>query len=493
MSELTGKKRDRLSLTPKSKHTVRSARTPRDETLAVAASPDSIAKIDHIIVLMLENRSFDHLLGGLPKVDGVDPKSPKTNLERPGSKKTYSQTPTAARKMVPDPHHETKNVLRQVDGGGLGQMGGFVYDFALEEPNSNSVWNQVMSYFPRGSLPALHELAASFCVCDPWFSSVPGPTWTNRFFVHSGTSQGWVNMPSPPFHPNLHRYDQTTIYDRLNERGIKWRIYAGDIPQSLLLYNQRSSVNRKNYSAMGNFYKDVANSDGVGFPRYVFIEPSYMPGGQNDQHPPHDILKGDELIGSVYNAIRANEKLWETTLLILTWDEHGGFYDHVMPPKASPPDHKHQERFDFDRLGVRVPTVLISKWVNQSSVFKPDAGHLDHTSILRFASDKWNLGPLGNRAAEAASFAGALTTAANDGGPINVGGKARPTEITIASDASPPTLNKNQAALIEFTKQLELEMNASPADIGLRAMRSTSSVEGEVETAKERVRLFLSQ
>src|SRR5437773_8075833 len=169
--------------------------------------------IEHVVVLMLENRSFDHFFGGLPNVDGVDPKNPHTNFERPGSQTQYSQQPNAVRKLSPDPPHEPKNVQRQINGDGLGRMGGFVYDFALAEPKSTSTWNQVMSYFPLGSLPAVHQLAQSFCICDPWFSSVPGPTWTNRFFVHSGTSQGWVEMPRPPFDWNLHKYDQTTVYD----------------------------------------------------------------------------------------------------------------------------------------------------------------------------------------------------------------------------------------------------------------------------------------
>jgi phospholipase C len=452
---------------------------------------DTAASIEHTFVLMMENRSFDHFLGDIPRVNGVDHNSPRSN-KRPRVATPYVQKPDALRKLKPDPHHDAKNVRRQIQGEGLGRMGGFVYDFALEEPDSENVWPQVMSYFERGSLPALHELSTAFCVCDSWFSSVPGPTWPNRFFVHSGTSQGWVKMPEPPFHPNLHKYDQTTIYDRLNERDVKWRIYAGDIPQSLVLANLRSKENKKNFSLMKHFYSDIKNTDGGGFPKYVFIEPSYMPGGQNDQHPPHDVLKGDDLIASVYNALRANEKLWNKSLLILTWDEHGGFYDHVLPPSAVPPDHNDHE-FDFKQYGVRVPTVLVSKWVKPGSVFRTTEGVFDHTSILAFLSDKYELGPLGARTAAAASFQEALTGVANEKSPLRVGTAPRPVAMARIDDASAPALNKNQAALIEFTKHLEVEMGSDALDVGRRAMQASTSVDGEIRAAKERVRLFLGQ
>lgn len=449
--------------------------------------------IKHVIVLMLENRSFDHFLGAMPKVNGVKPGAPNSNHERPGSATSYPQTPDAVRKMSPDPHHETKNVLRQIDGAGLGPMGGFIYDFTLEEPNAATAWPQVMSYFADGALPALHALAKAFCICDPWFSSVPGPTWTNRFFAHSGTSQGWVTMPSPPLHPNLHKYDQTTLYDRLNEKNIPWRIYAGDVPQSLVLSHQRQGANRKRYSALGNFYHDLVTTSPQDFPAFTFIEPAYLPFGQNDQHPPHDVLKGDDLIASVYNALRASGEIWNGSLLIITWDEHGGFYDHVDPPAAVPPDHNTQEGFGFDRYGVRVPAILVSRWVKPMSVFAPRVGVLDHTSILRYVTDRYELGPLGNRTASAASFADAIASAPDDHSPLRIGAEPRPIAMTQITAEPVPTLNKNQAALIDFTKQLEVESGAPPADVGVRAIRARSGLEGEVEVAKERVRLYLSQ
>jgi len=204
-------------------------------------------------------------------------------------------------------------------------------------------------------------------------------------------------------------------------------------------------------------------------------------------------LKGDDLIGAVYNAVRANQGLWESTLLIVTWDEHGGFYDHVYPPPATPPDHKAQEGFDFKQYGVRVPAMFISKWVTPGSVFKSQSGVLDHTSVLKYLSEKFNLGPLGNRVASAASPAGALVSTANEASPETVGQAPRPLDMTSTGEEIPERLNRNQRALIEFSKHLELEMSPTPEAVGLRAMRARASLQSEVEVAKERTWLFLEQ
>src|SRR5262249_44071131 len=152
---------------------------------------------------------------------------------------------------------------------------GFVSEYEKEYPNTTDDQRQkVMDYFGRGDLPALHALAENFTVCDHWYSSVPGPTWTNRFFVHSGTSLGRVAMPEgglPKAHLYL-GYDQDTIYDRLNAQDVSWRIYYGDVPQSLVLKHQRAEHNAKHYRDFEKFAEDVAAADDS-FPGYVFIEP----------------------------------------------------------------------------------------------------------------------------------------------------------------------------------------------------------------------------
>jgi phospholipase C len=440
---------------------------------------------------MLENRSFDHFLGSLPNLDGINPQKPGQNQESPTSKKLYKQTPDAVRELQLDPMHDVGNVQRQIHGdGGLGPMGGFVYDYSQGYRQAPGQWAQVMSYFSLGALPALHELARAFCVCDRWFSSVPGPTWTNRFFAHSGTSQGWVNMPEPPFHWNLHRYDQTTIYDRLNERNVSWAIYAGDIPQSLVLYNQRQLHNLQRYHRMSTFYSDVHDTVAAQFPAYTFIEPCYLSGAKNDQHPPHDVLNGDDLIASVYNALRANTELWDSTLLMVTWDEHGGFYDHRMPPNpATPPDQNAQEGFAFNEYGVRVPSLMISKWVLPGSVFPAGEGVIEHTSVLRYLIDRFSLRPLTQRVSSVASIGSAIVTTPNENTPTQVGQSAVSTRM--APGTALAALNRNQIALMDFARYLETQSGVDPAVIGQNTIREAGSPGAAVEVAIDRAWRFI--
>jgi phospholipase C len=199
-------------------------------------------------------------------------------------------------------------------------------------------------------------------------------------------------------------YDQDTIFDRLSDKRIPWRIYAGDIPQSILLLNQAKKGNISNYRLFGQFEDDV-DREGEDFPAYVFIEPSYRAIG-NDDHPPHDVQAGQNLIATVYNAIRNNEKLWQETLLVVTYDEHGGFYDHVPPPASIHPGGTDMQEWTFDSLGLRVPAILISPYIKQG-VFSQ---HLEHSSLLRLLIDRFDLEELTERSRTAGSFASVITS-----------------------------------------------------------------------------------
>src|SRR5262245_20971278 len=225
---------------------------------AVGADP-----IEHVVVLMLENRSFDQALGGLQaefaarglQLDGVDPSAePRRNFLQSGP--PLEQLPLDVTHMqtaltMPDPMHEATNVELQ-----LGDNNSyFALDYAVKYPRSEPAQRElVMRYFPPGWLSATHELARHFTVCDRWFASVPGPTWTNRFFVHSGTSIGRVRMPEGILDlKSQHFYNQDTIYDRLDERDIPWRIYYGDVPHSLLLTHQWQLKNKQRYRSFSHF------------------------------------------------------------------------------------------------------------------------------------------------------------------------------------------------------------------------------------------------
>lgn len=353
--------------------------------------------IRHVVVLMFENHSFDQMLGCFksvyPQLEGVDPANPRINKDSKG--RAYPQRQHADPVVTPDPKHEVEHILNALKN----DNGEFVSEYEREYSWTSIEQRQrIMDYFGRGDLPALHMLAENFTICDHWYSSVPGPTWTNRFFVHSGTSLGRVRMADSLFtDPRVYMgYNQDTIYDRLTEKRKIWKVYYGDVPQSLVLEHQRSYDNRQNYEELEQFFEDTkAREDS--FPNFVFIEPRYfhlplLGQPQNDDHPPHATQPAQELLADVYNALRANDDLWNSTLLVVLYDENGGFYDHIVPPAAVPPD-AHLTEYGFNQFGVRVPAVLISPWVEKRVVSTP----FDHTSLLRYLIDKWSLRRLTNR------------------------------------------------------------------------------------------------
>lgn len=453
-----------------------------------------MSPIKHVVVLMLENRSFDQILGCMQavfpgEVDGIDPTAPPRQASDPEGN-FVEQLPKAWAKLTWsadvdfDPLHEYPNVSRQLD-----PKQGFVYDFSREykaqldslqsTDERRNVIQQIMAYFPFGTLPALHVLAQSYTICDRWFASVPGPTWANRFFVHSGTSKGYVRMPDGVFHPHLHTYDQETIYDQLTRAGKSWKIYHSGMAQSMTLTRLLLSTNASNFSSMNNFFNDAGGRE-EDFPAYSFIEPRYgdeltaddlgnevVAAPANDDHPPHNVLNGQNLIAQVYNALRQNQSLWDTTLLVVLYDEHGGFYDHVVPLSAPAPDAYTGEQFNwrfkdgttnnvtatFDRYGVRVPALLISPWVPRAVCHV----EFDHTSVLRFVTELWNLNPLPSaRMTQAKSIQQALsdTPLSSDDMPQKIGGSLSGNTLVGAASRTSQSLNSNQKALIEYSKTL---------------------------------------
>ena len=445
--------------------------------------------IEHVIVLMLENRSFDHLLGGLadaiPGLDGIPKGEPPRTNRADG--RTYKQVEGASRSLKYDPMHELEHTLHQLEKNNSGFVDDFFRAYPLSQPDDRA---EIMKYFADGALPVLHTLAKNYAVCDKWFSSLPGPTWPNRFFVHSGTSIGRVSMPEGILDANLHWYDQTTLYDRLNEKGKDWRIYYGDIPQSLILVHQLEPHNARNYFKMTRFFQDVAGPPD-NFPSYCFIEPAYYQPGASDDHPPHDILEGERLIADVYNAIRRNDGLWQSTLLVVLYDEHGGFYDHVVPPKGVPaPDH-HVEEYTFDQLGVRVPAILVSPYVKTGVIHD----QFDHTSLLKYLIDKWQLGPLGARTAAAKSFAAYIVAKQADRVPVIEQPTAAATAPKYGQIESrrQPSLNAHQSALVGMSQLLESVTDVAGESLLGRTKRMVTGFDGVVDVAIERVEDFLGE
>ncbi len=353
--------------------------------------------IRHVFVLMLENHSFDQMLGcygtETQKVDGVEPSNPRWNTDLQGNR--YSQEGLFADSAPFDPKHEFEAVQEQLSDNG----GGFVRNFQRNyDAATTDDLQAVMNYFPKGRLPALHALADEFAICDHWFSSVPGPTWANRLFALSGTSMGRVEMfPTNP--GGLRGYDQKTLFDLLQDAHLSWRVYYHDMPESLLLSRLRRPQMVANYFQIDgdggqDSFEQALKSERGSFPGFCFIEPQYFGSDQNDDHPTASIMAAQRLIARVYESIRAVDETWRSSLLIVVYDEHGGFFDHCPPPSAIPPvvpsDYSHGDRHShcpFNLLGLRVPALLISPWVPAGVVREP----LDHTSIIRYVCQKWGL------------------------------------------------------------------------------------------------------
>jgi phospholipase C len=354
-------------------------------------------KVQHFIVLMLENRSFDHMLGYLEaadsRIDGlngdetnpVDPRLPDgTRVQvSPDARYTGDFDRTVNGKVVDvGPGHEFTDAIEQLYAPNAGPVTGavpnqgFVANYGRQANSSAAMAPRIMKCFAPEALPVLTTLAREFALCDAWFSSVPGPTWPNRLFVHAATSDGLV----------VHKkklYGMRTLYDLLKAKDLSARIYAGDIAQSLLLKRLLFSGI---FRMMDAFYADARSGK---LPTYSFIEPDYFGGNATDQHPPHDIAAGENLIANVYEALRAS-RYWNTSALIVLYDEHGGLYDHVTPGEAVNPDGKNSgdPAFDFQRLGLRVPAVVASPYIPRGTV---DHTTYDHTSIIRTVRTRFGL------------------------------------------------------------------------------------------------------
>ena len=328
--------------------------------------------INHVVVLMLENRSFDHMLGFMKTQDwpingltGNESNYPDP-LNPTGTPVPMKPSATYVPDLDPGPMHDYANVVRQIHGG---SNAGFVADYLTITDAARA--GLVMTGFAPDKLPVLATLAKEFAVCDNWFSSLPGPTWPNRFFVHCATAGGYVDGAP-------RNYPMRTLYQNLSDAHVNWRIYYHDIPQSLALQNQRRFFHAQYEIYNQSFVRDCRQGR---LPQYSFIEPRYFNEGSsraNDQHPIHGVVGGELLIADIYEAVRSSPN-WNETVLIITYDEHGGFYDHVPPPAATPPDPPNPaQQFDFASYGVRVPAVVISPLIPKGTI---DRTLYDHASI----------------------------------------------------------------------------------------------------------------
>jgi phospholipase C len=421
----------------------------------MSASDPADHRLDHVVVLMFENHSFDSLLGYLytpaeqPTFEGAQ-KGTHANPAPPGLDETAPapvpvHPATSMAVPYPDPGEEYPHVNTQLFGSvdpatnrfaKVGEMTppfnapsasplptatmqGFVTDYVnafkvqMNRLPKPAEYAQIMGCYTPEQVPILSGLARGFACFDHWFCEVPSQTYCNRSFFHAGTSSGFVLNGHPPG-----KFSATnaapTLFNRLNDAGRSWKVYydpAQFLPATGLIHARPlDRYFATNFRPMEAFYHDAGAGE---LPDYSFIEPN-MFHPHTDMHPhsgarwaealgirpPDTLIGGERLLDKVYRSVRDGSAMsgsnWSNTALLVTFDEHGGTFDHVPPPAAMPPDSSPgEEGFGFDRLGVRVPSILVSAWVDEGRLVS-DLYH--STSLLRTVRDWWGLGgPLTRR------------------------------------------------------------------------------------------------
>jgi phospholipase C len=408
-----------------------SSPTPPAAPAQAVAQSSPLDSVQHIVQLMLENRSFDHMLGFLyPGKSGPGGQpfegltGTESNTDSGGNKVTVFQIdaskPGAYFMPGADPGEGYANTNVQLFGSGrppeppVPTMTGFVTNFeaaisfdqrSKRSVQSGTVAGSIMGVFPPSALPVLSGLARGYAVCDQWYSSVPAETIPNRAFAGAATSQGHLNDATSSF-------TVPSIFGLMTKHNVSWKIYGYDAePLTRASFPDTMDAPETNFGKFANFQADAAAGQ---LPAYSFLEPSWGSAG-NSQHANYDVALGEALILQVYEAVR-NGPGWAQTLLLITYDEHGGCYDHVPPPGgAVAPDNTIGEfGFDFTRFGVRVPAVLVSPLIPAGTIFRVPEGStpIDHTSVLKTIERRWGLPNLTARDAAAPDLGGVLTLTA---------------------------------------------------------------------------------
>lgn len=354
------------------------ARATPTRFIAIAADPaqNNLQKIEHIVVLVMENRSFDHLLGylklegGRLSVDGLT--AEMANSFNGKSYRVHHLEKTAFNQNQ-DPCHDGDCVTEQLSNNN----GGFVSDYAAHHPEDPDP-GIVMGYYNGANLPVYDHLAREFMICDRWFASVDGATWPNRLYAVTGHAAGKkVNKKIP-------LYSLPSFVRHLDKQKVSWRWYCHDIA-TLRVTDEQYRVghfshfayfDKRSLLSHHSFLDDAAEGN---LAAVSWIDPNFVdvgfvgPSGSNDDHPPSDVLAGQELVLKLYNAV-INSPAWEKTLLVILYDEHGGFFDHVAPPPAE------DDSPGFRHYGVRVPAFIVSPWVERGKVSNQI---FDHTSVIK--------------------------------------------------------------------------------------------------------------
>ena len=333
--------------------------------------PPGDSGIEHVVVLMMENRSYDHLLGWLPNGDGVQ--AGLTYLDRKGqSHDTYPLAPDFLGCGHPDPDHSYEGGRAQSNGGA---MDGFL------QSGDNDPY--CIGYYVEEDRPFYNALARNYTALDRYFCSILGPTFPNRFFMHSAQTDRLSNT--------LTLSDLPTIWDQLIAAKVSARYYYSNLPFLSLWGTRYLDIS----VTLPQFFLDAA---GGTLPAVSFVDPTYTiadDGTGNDDHPHADIRRGDAFVSQIFHAL-AEGPSWANTVLVVNYDEWGGFFDHVAPPRAAAPNDVDPDLVDGRALlGFRVPTVVASPF-SRGNPDDPRVNStiLDHTSALKLIEWRWGLDPL---------------------------------------------------------------------------------------------------
>ncbi len=397
------------------------------------AAPGTIewmrSKIQHVVYYMLENRSFDHICGWLYEKDAkhielVGPKHPFRGATPKTTKYNGGKLSSDFALDLPqeDPNHDYSDVMRQLFG-----KRERAYETRQKPDMSGFLWNNgnenVMGSYTPEQVPVLNGLAKGFALSDEWFASMPGGTDVNRAFSLSGNSLGELNnfqngseyteWPNALHRPSVFKtlwsygINSFKIYN-----SIEWMSFV--FTQHLFLAGQIPTVDANSSSYVASYQQFLADAASGALPAFSCLEPTWIvQAGTSSYHPGADIVPGEQQLSDIYEALRRGPR-WEQTLLVVTFDEHGGMFDHVPPPYAENPyPNDELDGFKFDLMGVRIPTLLVSPWINEHTVFRSETGvAYDATSFLAtllawFGIPRSGWG-LGERTNHAPTFEGVL-------------------------------------------------------------------------------------
>jgi len=329
--------------------------------------------IDHLVLVMMENRTFDHYLGSLSLLEGRDDvEGLAAGMSNPDPRGGADlEVYHATTHCVPDPPHSWDHAHAQWNEGA---MDGFTVQYYARYRNRADP-ALVMGYQTRDDLPVTYALSDAYATCQRWHASIMGGTWPNRLYALAGQSGG-MKSNTFPFGSGM-SFDFPTIFDRLDDAGVSWGAFSQNASSLWLWEHLRG---RDELLTFDHFAARAARGD---LPAVSWVEPAFA---IHDDHPPAHPMFGQIFLSTVYNAL-ATSPAWDRTLLIVYYDEHGGFFDHVPPPTAQ--DEKASD--GFDQLGFRIPAVVAGPWVKPGYVCDVQ---LEHTSVLRWLTDKYDLEPL---------------------------------------------------------------------------------------------------